>query len=128
MAVADRLPKPSAATRLTGLSARNFIRPTVFDGFAGLIHLRLLASGLAAPDIAWQGRPGLALPDEWETGMDAAIDAAISDAPDTAPLRALLATIDAVAAPTGAVAAPTAGTALRFGAEVGGALAPNLRN
>ncbi|MFJ1585471.1 M48 family metalloprotease [Streptomyces sp. NPDC088197] len=94
MAVADRIPKPPQAGRLTGASARNFIRPVVFDGLAGLIQLRLIESGLAAPDIAWTGRPGLVLPPAWENGMDDAIDAAIADSPDTAPLRTLLAAAD----------------------------------
>jgi len=91
MEIADRMPKPYQAARLTGQSARNFIRPRIFDGIAGLIHLRLVESGHAAPDIAWSGQPGLILPESWEKGMDDAIDAAVADAPDTAPLRALLA-------------------------------------
>ncbi|MBD0736647.1 M48 family metallopeptidase [Streptomyces sp. CBMA29] len=94
MAVADRIPKPPQASRLTGASARHFIRPAVFDGLAGLVQLRLIESGLAAPDIAWTGRPGLVLPPVWENGMDDAIDAAIADTPDTAPLRTLLAAAD----------------------------------
>ena len=47
-----------------------------------------------APDVAWSGRPGLALPEAGEDGMDDALDAldaAVADTPDTAPLRALLA-------------------------------------
>ncbi|MFI9826576.1 M48 family metallopeptidase [Streptomyces sp. NPDC051913] len=92
MEVADRMPKPYQAARLIGPSARNFIRPRIFDGLAGLIHLRLAESGQAQPDIAWSGRPGLVLPDAWEKGMDDALDAAVADTPDTAPLRALLAT------------------------------------
>ncbi|MFH8388341.1 hypothetical protein [Streptomyces sp. NPDC018036] len=91
MAVADRMPKPHQAARLSGTSARNFIRPTIFDALAGMIHLRLVESGHAEPDIAWSGQPGLALPESWEKGMDDAIDAAVADTPDTAPLRALLA-------------------------------------
>ncbi|MET7728609.1 M48 family metalloprotease [Streptomyces mirabilis] len=92
MTVADRIPKPPQAARyLTGESARNFIRPTIFDGLAGMVHLRLIASGLATADIAWSGRPGLALPEEWEKRMDDALDAAVADTPETAPLRALLA-------------------------------------
>ncbi|MFC8435261.1 M48 family metalloprotease [Streptomyces sp. NPDC057253] len=92
MEVADRMPKPHQAARLTGASARNFIRPRIFDGLAGMIHLRLAESGHAKPDIAWSGQPGLILPESWEKGMDNAIDAAVADTPDTAPLRALLAT------------------------------------
>ncbi|MBE8472092.1 M48 family metallopeptidase [Streptomyces justiciae] len=90
MEIADRMPKPYQAARLTGQSARNFIRPRVFAGIAGLIHLRLAESGHAAPDIAWSGQPGLILPEAWEKGMDEAIDAAVADTPDTAPLRTLL--------------------------------------
>ncbi|MFC9288749.1 M48 family metalloprotease [Streptomyces sp. NPDC057052] len=94
--IADRMPKHHQAARLTGASARNFIRPRVFDGLAGLVHLRLVQTGQAAPDIAWSGqRPGLALPEEWEQGMDDALDAAVADTPDTMPLRSLLAGADA---------------------------------
>ncbi|MFE5138360.1 M48 family metallopeptidase [Streptomyces fagopyri] len=90
-AIADRIPKPDQAARLTGPSARNFIRPKVFDALAGMVHLRLAETGDATPDIAWSRRPGLALPEAWEKAMDDAIDAAIADQPDTTPLRALLA-------------------------------------
>ncbi|WP_327320433.1 hypothetical protein [Streptomyces sp. NBC_01235] len=85
MAVADRIPKPPQATRLVGPSARNFIRPRVFDGLAGMVRLRLSEAGHAAPDIAWSGVPGLALPEEWEKSMDDALDAAVADTPDTGP-------------------------------------------
>lgn len=98
MAVADRMPKPPQAARLTGLSARNFIRPRIFDGLAGMVLLRLSATGQTTPDIAWAGQPGLALPAVWEKGMDDALDAAIADSPDTAPLRALLAGTHSVSA------------------------------
>ncbi|MFE0510858.1 M48 family metallopeptidase [Streptomyces sp. NPDC058964] len=100
-AVADRMPKHPQAARLVGPSARNFIRPKIFDGLAGLVHLRLVEAGLAAPDIAWSGRPGLVLPEVWETGMDDALDAAVADEPDTAPLRALLAGPDRVPVQSG---------------------------
>ncbi|MET9384340.1 M48 family metallopeptidase [Streptomyces sp. NPDC002928] len=98
MAVADRIPKPHQASRLTGPSARNFIRPKIFDGLAGLVHLRLVESGHARPDIAWSGQPGVSLPEPWEKGMDDAIDAAVADTPDTAPLRALITGHDCVSA------------------------------
>jgi Zn-dependent protease with chaperone function len=89
--VVPRLPKPASAGYLTGEAARNYIRPRLFDALAGLVHLRLLDAGLAAPDPGWRTSPGLVLPPEWECSMDAALDAAIADTPDTAPLRALLA-------------------------------------
>ncbi|MQY34668.1 Protease HtpX [Streptomyces sp. RB17] len=91
MEVADRMPKPHQAARLIGPSARNFIRPRVFDGLAGMVHLRLAEAGHVTPDIAWSGQPGLVLPEAWEQDMDDALDAAVADTPDTAPLRALLA-------------------------------------
>ncbi|QKW17679.1 M48 family metalloprotease [Kitasatospora sp. NA04385] len=88
--IADRMPKPPQAARLTGQSARNFLRPRIFDALAGLVHLRLVALGQATADIAWAGQPGLALPEAWEKGMDDALDAATADTPDTTPLRTLL--------------------------------------
>ncbi|MEZ0068208.1 Zn-dependent protease with chaperone function [Streptacidiphilus sp. MAP12-20] len=96
--IADRIPRPDQASRLIGESARNFIRPKVFDGLAGMVHLHLVEAGQATPDIAWSGVPGIALPDVWEAGMDDALDAAVSETPDTTPLRALLSTVDQVPA------------------------------
>ncbi|WP_043181918.1 M48 family metallopeptidase [Streptomyces sp. NRRL F-5123] len=92
--ISDRMPRPQSAARLTGESARNYLRPAVFDALAGLVHLRLLAASRAVPRIAWAGTPGIGLPEAWEKGMDAALDAATSDTPDTKPLRALLAEPD----------------------------------
>ncbi|MFD9004190.1 hypothetical protein ACFV0T_25065 [Streptomyces sp. NPDC059582] len=68
------------------------VRPRIFDGLAGMVHLRLAEAGHATPDIAWSGQPGLVLPEAWEKGMDDALDAAVADTPDTTPLRALLRT------------------------------------
>ncbi|MHA6762372.1 M48 family metallopeptidase [Streptacidiphilus sp. PAMC 29251] len=89
--VAHRIPKPDKESRLTGSLARDYMRPKVFDGIAGMVHLHLAEAGHATADIGWSGKPGLALPEAWENGMDDAIDAAVADTPDTAPLRALLA-------------------------------------
>ncbi|GLW75137.1 hypothetical protein Kpho02_74340 [Kitasatospora phosalacinea] len=66
-------------------------RPRIFDALAGLVHLRLVALGQARADITWAGRPGLALPEVWEEGMDDSLDAATADTLNTAPLRVLLA-------------------------------------
>ncbi|MFI0940325.1 M48 family metalloprotease [Streptomyces sp. NPDC021020] len=89
--ISDRMPRPESAARLAGPSARNYLRPAVFDALAGMVQLRLLAAGQAVPHIAWAGTPGIGLPGAWEKGLDAALDAATSDTPDTKPLRALLA-------------------------------------
>jgi Zn-dependent protease with chaperone function len=96
--IAIRMPKPDQASQLTGESARNFIRPKIFDGLAGMAHLHLVKAGQAVPDIAWSSIPGIALPDAWERGMDDALDAAVSDTPDTTLLRNLLATVGQVQA------------------------------
>jgi Zn-dependent protease with chaperone function len=98
MEVADRMPKPPQAARLTGPSARNFIRPRIFDGLAGMVHLHLVRNGHAVPDTGWSGQPGLALPEHWEKGLDDALDAAVADTPDTARLRSLLVGSEAVSA------------------------------
>ncbi|MEW1908426.1 M48 family metallopeptidase [Kitasatospora sp. NPDC085895] len=97
-AIADRMPKPAQAGRLTGASARNFVRPRLFDALAGMVMLHLVAAGQATPDVAWSGRPGLALPDIWEEHMDDALDAVLADTPDTAALRSLLTEAGAVPA------------------------------
>jgi Zn-dependent protease with chaperone function len=90
MAVADRIPKPAAASRLTGASARNFIRPVVRDGLTGLVHLGLLAEGRARGAMSWATPAHLALPAAYEQGLAPAVEAAIADTPDTSALRALL--------------------------------------
>lgn len=97
MEVADRMPKPPQAARLIGPSARNFIRPRIFDGL-GMVHLHLVRNGHAVPDTGWSGQPGLALPEHWEKGLDDALDAAVADTPDTARLRSLLAYSETVSA------------------------------
>ncbi|MFF3883629.1 M48 family metalloprotease [Streptomyces sp. NPDC001914] len=98
MEIADRMPKPPQASRLTGPSARNFIRPKIFDGLAGMVHLHLVREGHAVPDTGWSGQPGLALPEQWEKGLDEALDAAVADTPDTTALRSLLAGSDSASA------------------------------
>ncbi|MGW3914350.1 M48 family metalloprotease [Streptomyces sp. NPDC005070] len=98
MDIADRMPKPPQAARLTGPSARNFIRPEIFDGLAGMVHQHLVRNGHAVPDTGWSGQPGLTLPEQWEKGLDDALDAAVADTPDTTPLRSLLAGSERVSA------------------------------
>jgi hypothetical protein len=55
----------------------------------------LLVTRLFTVRVAWFEHrvvgPGLVLPEAWEKDMDDALDAAVADAPDTTPLRALLA-------------------------------------
>ncbi|SHM23754.1 M48 family metallopeptidase [Actinacidiphila paucisporea] len=92
MLIADRMPKPAAASRLTGESARNFIRPAISDGLTSLVELRLIADGRATPAMSWSVAPRLGLPPEYRRDLAPAVAAAVADTPDTAPLRALLAT------------------------------------
>ncbi|UWE07432.1 hypothetical protein [Actinacidiphila bryophytorum] len=95
MAVADRMPKPPAASRLTGESARNFIRPAVGDALTSLVELRLIAAARTRPVMSWSTAPRLGLPPEYEADLTAAVASAIADSPDTTPLRTLLSTTPA---------------------------------
>jgi Zn-dependent protease with chaperone function len=91
MAVADRMPKPAAASRLTGESARNFIRPAVSHGLTSLVELHLIAGGRTRPVMSWSAPPRLGLPPEYEAQLGAAVASAVADTPDTTLLRTLLA-------------------------------------
>jgi Zn-dependent protease with chaperone function len=95
MAVADRMPKPPAASRLTGESARNFIRPAVGDALTSLVELRLIAAARTRPVMSWSTAPRLGLPPEFEADLTAAVASATADSPDTTPLRTLLSTTPA---------------------------------
>jgi Zn-dependent protease with chaperone function len=105
MAVADRMPKPAAASRLTGESARNFIRPAVSDGLTSLVELHLIAAGRTRPVVSWSAQPRLGLPPQYEARLAPAVASAVAEVPDTAPLRDLLATDAAPRVPAAGEAA-----------------------
>ncbi|MFI1800288.1 M48 family metalloprotease [Streptomyces sp. NPDC020379] len=88
--IADRLPKSEAAGRASGRAAREFVRPDLRSGLARLLVLELVDARLAWWEMSWAEPARLRLPEGYEELIPAALDAAVADSPDTAPLRALL--------------------------------------
>ncbi|GAA0486950.1 M48 family metalloprotease [Streptomyces sp. NPDC046215] len=93
--VAGHLPKSSEAAQATGRAAREFLRPALETGTYRLAELALVEKG-AYWELSWSEQvrlrlPGTAHPGETDEALTAAVRAATADAPDTAPLRALLA-------------------------------------
>ncbi|MET9181121.1 M48 family metallopeptidase [Kitasatospora aureofaciens] len=86
----DRLPKSEQAAAATGRAAREFARPLLREELAHAVVTALAEAGLAAWELSWSGPAELRLPEGFEDGFDAALNAACADTPDTAPLRALL--------------------------------------
>ncbi|MFD4655232.1 M48 family metalloprotease [Kitasatospora sp. NPDC058444] len=87
----DRLPKSEKAAAATGRAAREFARPVLREELGHASVVALVEAGLAGWELSWAGPAELHLPDGFADGFDAALDAACTDSPDTAPLRALLA-------------------------------------
>ncbi|WP_236240249.1 M48 family metalloprotease [Streptomyces sp. CC228A] len=88
--IADRLPKSEEAEAATGRAAREFARPVLYRGLRGLVVCELIARGDARFELSWSGPAELRLAAGYDDGLDAALEAAVDDRPDTAPLRALL--------------------------------------
>ncbi|MFD8704838.1 M48 family metalloprotease [Kitasatospora sp. NPDC059648] len=86
----DRLPKSEQAAAATGRAAREFARPMLREELAHAVVTALAEAGLAAWELSWSGPAALRLPEGFEDGFDAALNAACADAADTAPLRTLL--------------------------------------
>ncbi|MEU9046901.1 MULTISPECIES: M48 family metalloprotease [unclassified Kitasatospora] len=87
----DRLPKSEQAAAATGRAAREFARPALREELAHAAVVALAEAGRADWELSWSGPAELRLPDGFEDAFDPALDAACTDTPDTAPLRALLA-------------------------------------
>ncbi len=109
--VADHLPKSPEAARATGRAAREFLRPALYAGVCRLTELALVETAGARWELSWSGPAPLRLPagkareaeaagtgetaetaEEAEEAIADAVRRAVSDVPDTAPLRALLST------------------------------------
>ncbi|WP_228980477.1 M48 family metalloprotease [Streptomyces sp. DH12] len=90
--IADRLPKSEQAGEAKGRAAREFARPVLRRGLARLVAGELIARGVARWELSWSDAAALVMPDAYEERLPDALDAAVADRPDTAPLRALLAT------------------------------------
>ncbi|MFC6596171.1 M48 family metallopeptidase [Kitasatospora paranensis] len=89
--IADRLPKSAEAAAATGRAAREFLRPALRTALSRTALLALAEAGLARWEFSWSAPAELRLPDGVAEALPAALGAAVTDTPDTAPLRALLA-------------------------------------
>ncbi|MFJ9796333.1 M48 family metallopeptidase [Streptomyces sp. NPDC101145] len=91
--IADRLPKSEEAAAAKGRAAREFARPVLRGGLARLVAGELIARGTARWELSWSDAASLRMPPGYDDELPAALDAAVADRPDTAPLRQLLATV-----------------------------------
>ncbi|MFD7663840.1 M48 family metalloprotease [Streptomyces sp. NPDC059788] len=90
--VAGNLPKSPEAARATGRAAREFLRPDLEHGMDHLAELAVVEAAGARWELCWSAAPRLRLPGDRDVAeeLEAAVRAAVADAPDTKPLRALL--------------------------------------
>jgi len=88
--LAAALPRSEQSAAATGRAAREFLRPQLRAALSRLTLISLTEAGLARWELSWSGPPAFRLPDGLSAGLDVALDAAVTDTPDTAPLRALL--------------------------------------
>ncbi|MFE2290228.1 M48 family metallopeptidase [Streptomyces sp. NPDC059452] len=89
--IAERLPRSEEAAAATGRAAREFARPLLRAGLSQLVSAEYLGQGRARWELSWTDSAELELLDTPADGLTAALEAAVADRPDTAPLRALLA-------------------------------------
>ncbi|MGW2746173.1 M48 family metalloprotease [Streptomyces sp. NPDC001450] len=93
--IADRLPKSEQAGRSSGRAAREFSRTALRSGLRQLALLAALDAGLCRWELCWAGPPVRQVaPDRLAEALEEALDRAVADPPDTAPLRALLSADD----------------------------------
>ncbi|MGW4383141.1 M48 family metallopeptidase [Kitasatospora sp. NPDC004531] len=89
--LAKLLPQSEEAAQATGRAAREFQRQQLRKALRSLTVLALAAGKAARWELSWSRPAALVLADGVEDRLPAALDAAVAAAPDTAPLRALLA-------------------------------------
>ncbi|MFD7032878.1 M48 family metalloprotease [Streptomyces sp. NPDC059917] len=88
--LADRLPKSEEAAAATGRAAREFARPGLRRALNQLVTVELTARGAARWQLSWSDSASLGYTSEgFQDELDAALDAAVADQGDTAPLRKL---------------------------------------
>ncbi|MER5727786.1 M48 family metalloprotease [Streptomyces sp. NPDC002138] len=89
--VADRLPKSEEAAAATGRAAREFARPVLRRALNQLVTVELTARGRARWQLSWSDSASLDYPtEEFGEELTAALNAAVADRADTAPLRELV--------------------------------------
>ncbi|MFJ1752093.1 M48 family metalloprotease [Kitasatospora sp. NPDC088134] len=97
--LAKRLPQSEEAEQATGRAAREFRRPLLREALRTLTVLALASDRTARWELSWSRPAALVLPGDLGDRLPAALDAAVADTPDAAPLRALLAEARTAAAP-----------------------------
>jgi Zn-dependent protease with chaperone function len=92
--LAKRLPLSEEAAAAEGRAFREFVRPALHGSLISMTLADLNARALLRWEFSWERSAVPHLPpaaDGTETDLDTVVGAAVADAPDTAPLRALLA-------------------------------------
>ncbi|MGW2117537.1 M48 family metallopeptidase [Streptomyces zhihengii] len=92
--LALRMPLSDQAVRAEGRAFREFVRPALRRDLRTMTLAELSARGALTWHFSWAEAASVRLPaapDGCEHDLDTALDAAVADRPDTAPLRALLA-------------------------------------
>lgn len=87
--LARRLPLSEQASAAEGRAFREFVRPALHESLCSMALAELSARARLGWEFSWQEAAEPQLPPG--TDLDAAVEAAVADVPDTAPLRALLA-------------------------------------
>ncbi|MEU9150986.1 M48 family metallopeptidase [Streptomyces sp. NPDC048417] len=97
--LAQRLPLSEQAAAAKGRAFREFVRPVLRDSLQSMVLAEFSARSLLHWEFSWSRPASLRLPGSasdldgeagTEAALAAAVDAALADRPDTAPLRALL--------------------------------------
>lgn len=89
--ITDRFPKSDQAAAATGRAAREFARPVLRRALNQLVTTELTARGTARWQLSWTDSATLRYPaDGFEEELERALDSAVADLPDTAPLRKLV--------------------------------------
>ncbi|SOD84165.1 M48 family metallopeptidase [Streptomyces sp. Ag109_G2-15] len=97
--LAERLPLSEEAAAAKGRAFREFVRPRLRNSLRTMVLAEFSARSLLHWEFSWSRAAAVRLPgwtsentpdDGPEAALDAAVDAALADHPDTAPLRALL--------------------------------------
>ncbi|MFJ9813757.1 M48 family metallopeptidase [Streptomyces sp. NPDC101151] len=97
--LAERLPLSEQAAAAKGRAFREFVRPRLHGSLRTMVLAEFSARSLLQWEFSWARAATVRLPgwasentpdDGPEAALDAAVDAALADHPDTAPLRALL--------------------------------------
>ncbi|MEU8779029.1 M48 family metallopeptidase [Streptomyces sp. NPDC048606] len=87
----ERLPRSEGARTATGRAAREYARAAQRRVLEVLVKADLTAEGTARWQLSWSEDTSLRYPgDGFEERLEAALDAAVADSPDTEPLRKLV--------------------------------------